>query len=335
MNNTILHELLAENGALLADGATGTNLFEMGLISGDAPELWNVEQPEKILNLHQGFVDAGADILLTNTFGCNAPRLKLHNATDRVKELAETGAKLCRQIVDYTKLDRKVLVAGSIGPTGELFVPLGQLTHEEAVLAFTDQIEGLVSGGVDLLWIETMSATDEITAAAEAASTSGIPFVITASFDTAGKTMMGLSPTNLGNLVKSLPHPPVAFGSNCGVGATDLVFAILEITNQFPEAIVVAKANCGIPYFEGDKAVYSGNPTLMAKYTQLVLNAGAKIIGGCCGTTAAHLIAMRNALDSFSQGNKPTPEEIETALGKSKSVKNLSADRPRSRRRKR
>ena len=334
MNNSILHEHLAEKGALLADGATGTNLFEMGLISGDAPEFWNVEQPEKILNLHQGFADAGADILLTNTFGSNASRLKLHYATHRVKELSEAGAKLCRQIVDKKDNKRKVLVAGSIGPTGELFVPLGELTHEVAVSAFTDQIEGLVDGGADMLWIETMSATEEITAASEAASASGLPFVITASFDTAGKTMMGLSPTDLGNLVQDLPHPPDAFGSNCGVGATDLVLAILEITEQFPEAIVVAKANCGIPYFEGDKAVYSGTPTIMAKYTHLALNAGAKIIGGCCGTTGAHLIAMRNAMDGFSHGPKPTREEIEAILGKSKTVKGSSSNKTRRRRRK-
>ena len=333
MEHTILHELLDEKGYLLADGATGTNLFDMGLISGDAPELWNEEHPEKILSLHKEFVKAGADILLTNTFGCNAPRLKLHNADNRVNELAEKGASLCRQITENDEVDRKILVAGSIGPTGELFAPLGNLIYEEAVAAFADQIKGLKNGGADLLWIETMSSADELTAASEAASQSGIPFIVTASFDTAGKTMMGLSPTDLGNLVKELTNPPVAFGSNCGVGATDLILAVLEITSQFPESIVIAKANCGIPYFEGENIVYSGTPELMAKYTQLALNAGAKIIGGCCGTTAAHLTAMRMAMDHFTIGKRPSKEDVEAELGSSKSVKSSSTERPRSRRR--
>ena len=335
MVHTILHELLNEKGFLLADGATGTNLFEMGLISGDAPELWNDEHPEKILSLHQSFVDAGADILLTNTFGCNALRLKLHNADNRVKELAEKGTSLCRQITENDEVDRRILVAGSIGPTGELFTPLGNLTYEEAVTAFAVQIKGLKNGGADLLWIETMSSAEELRAASEAASESGLPYVITASFDTAGKTMMGLSPTDLGNLVRDMTYPPVAFGSNCGVGATDLILAVLEITNHFPESIVVAKANCGIPYFEGDKVVYSGTPELMAKYTQLALNAGAKIIGGCCGTTAVHLIAMRNAMNSFSLGNRPTTAEVEAVLGTSKSLKSSHTVRVKSRRRRR
>ena len=159
--------LLAEKGVLLADGATGTNLFAMGLEAGEAPELWNETAPEKIAALHQNFVDAGADIILTNSFGGTRHRLKLHHAQDRVHELNKRAAEIARAVAD--KAGRKVIVAGSVGPTGELLVPLGAMTYEDAVDAFAEQIEGLKAGGAEIAWIETMSAPDEIRAAAEAA----------------------------------------------------------------------------------------------------------------------------------------------------------------------
>ena len=155
-----LSDLIAEKGVLLADGATGTNLFEMGLMAGEAPELWNEQQPEKITELHRGFVDAGADIILTNSFGGTRHRLKLHHAQDRVFDLNKRAAELARAVAD--KADHKVIVAGSVGPTGELLIPLGALSYEDAVEAFREQIEGLKAGGADIAWIETMSSPDEI-----------------------------------------------------------------------------------------------------------------------------------------------------------------------------
>ena len=159
-----IEALIAEKGVLLADGATGTNLFAMGLPAGEAPEILNETAPETITRLHQGFVDAGADIILTNSFGGTRHRLKLHHAQDRVFELNRKAAELARTVAD--KAGRKVIVAGSVGPTGELLVPLGALTEEDAVAAFTEQLEGLKAGGVDVAWIETMSAPGEIRAAA-------------------------------------------------------------------------------------------------------------------------------------------------------------------------
>src|SRR5258705_2243215 len=152
----MLEHLLTSRPWLLADGATGTNLFDMGLTSGDAPELWNVEQPDRIRRLHQMFVDAGADIILTNTFGCNGRRLMLHKAEARARELNAAAARLARQVADGAS--RPVVVGGSVGPTGDLLAPLGPLTEDEAVAIFAEQIEGVKGGGADVAWIETMSA---------------------------------------------------------------------------------------------------------------------------------------------------------------------------------
>lgn len=323
-----LEDLLSRKGALLADGATGTNLFDMGLVSGDAPELWNTDEPDKIRALHQSFVDAGADIILTNTFGCNRHRLKLHQAEGRVKELNAAGVELAREVA--ATVDREVLVAGSIGPTGELFQPLGALSFEDAVAAFREQMEGLVEGGADALWAETMSAVEEMKAVAEAARDFDLPLVITASFDTAGKTMMGLPPKGLGDLQSEFACTPVAIGSNCGVGASDLLAAIMEITEAYPDAIVVAKANCGIPQIQGDEVVYTGTPDLMARYTHKALDAGARIIGGCCGTSAAHLAEMRKAIDSHSAGERPTLDDILSDIGPLVSPPNKAADAARA-----
>jgi 5-methyltetrahydrofolate--homocysteine methyltransferase len=265
-----LSELLARKDVLLADGATGTNLFDMGLASGEAPELWNESNPDRIRELHRGFVEAGSDIILTNSFGGTRQRLKLHDAQDRVFELNKRAVELAREIAD--EADRKVLVAGSVGPTGELMEPLGALTHDVAVAAFTEQMEGLKAGGADLLWIETMSSPDEIRAAAEAAGKTGLPYVITASFDTAGKTMMGLAPGTVPALAGEFEVKPGAIGANCGVGASDLLASVLDMTAADPDAIVVAKANCGMPEIRGDKVVYNGTPQTMSEYACLAID---------------------------------------------------------------
>jgi 5-methyltetrahydrofolate--homocysteine methyltransferase len=305
--------LLAEKGVLLADGATGTTLFDRGLTSGEAPELWNVSHPERIEAMHREFADAGADIILTNSFGGTRQRLKLHNAQDRVHELNRLAAELARKVADSA--GRPVIVAGSVGPTGELFEPLGALTHSEAVNAFAEQMQGLKDGGADLIWIETMSAAEEIHAAGEAAARVGIPFVFTASFDTAGKTMMGLAPREIHRVADQLALKPAAVGANCGVGASDLLSSILDMSAADAGAILIAKANCGVPVVKGDQVKYSGTPELMADYTELAINAGAKVIGGCCGTTCEHLKEMRKAIDRHEPGVRPDIDEIVRRTG--------------------
>lgn len=308
-----LSDLLAEKGVLLADGATGTNLFSQGLEAGEAPELWNEAQPEKIVKLHQDFVDAGADIILTNSFGGTRHRLKLHHAQDRVHELNKKAAEIARSVAD--KASRKVIVAGSVGPTGELLVPLGAMTYEDAVAAFVEQMEGLKAGGVDVAWIETMSSPDEIRAAAEAAVKVGLPYTFTGSFDTAGKTMMGLDPKDIHGVSPDIGSGPLAVGANCGVGASDILSSLLDMTAANPEATVIVKGNCGIPEFRGTEIFYSGTPPLMADYARLARDAGAKIIGGCCGTSCDHLAAMRRALDDYTPGPRPTIETIVDRIG--------------------
>lgn len=309
----VLSDLIAEKGVLLADGATGTSLFAMGLEAGEAPEIWNETRPENITKLHQDFVDAGADIILTNSFGGTRHRLKLHHAQDRVHELNRRAAEIARAVAD--KAPRKVITAGSVGPTGELLIPLGALSYEDAVSAFVEQIEGLKAGGAEVAWIETMSSPDEIRAAAEAATKVGLPYVYTGSFDTAGKTMMGLHPKDIHDVAKDLGDGPVAVGANCGVGASDILSSLLDMTSANPEAVVIVKGNCGIPEFRGSEIHYSGTPPLMAEYARLAADAGAKIIGGCCGTTCGHLAAMRVALDEHSLRDRPTLDVIIERIG--------------------
>ena len=308
-----LTRLISEKGVLLADGATGTTLFAMGLEAGEAPELWNTDQPEKIVKMHRDFVDAGADIILTNSFGGTRHRLKLHHAQNRVIELNRQAAEIARSVADAC--DRTVIVAGSVGPTGELLIPLGALSFDDAVEAFAEQIEGLKDGGADLVWIETMSAPDEIRAAAEAAARCGMPYVYTGSFDTAGKTMMGLHPRDIHAVADDIAEKPLAVGANCGVGASDILSSLLDMTGTDATGPVIVKGNCGIPEFRGSEIHYSGTPPLMADYARLAIDAGATIIGGCCGTTCDHLKAMRTAIDSHTKADRPTIEDIVSRIG--------------------
>ncbi|MBF9041799.1 betaine--homocysteine S-methyltransferase [Rhodobacterales bacterium HKCCE4037] len=308
-----LSRLLSERDWLLTDGATGTTLFNMGLQSGDAPELWNVDHPERITALYQGAVDAGSDLFLTNTFGGTAARLKLHNSQDRVFELNKAGAEIGREVADAA--GRPVVVAGSMGPTGEIMAPMGALTHELAVEMFHAQAEGLKAGGADVLWVETISAPEEYKAAAEAAKLADMPWCGTMSFDTAGRTMMGVTSADMAAMVDRLEHTPLAFGANCGVGASDLLRTVLGFAASGTDRPIIAKGNAGIPKYVDGHIHYDGTPELMAEYACLARDAGATIIGGCCGTTTEHLAKMRKALEERPRGERPSLEQITEALG--------------------
>ncbi|MHB8475333.1 MAG: betaine--homocysteine S-methyltransferase [Steroidobacteraceae bacterium] len=307
-----LTTLLAKRPWLLADGATGSNLFDRGLQSGDAPELWNAAHPERIAQLQRAFVEAGADIILTNSFGGTRHRLKLHQAENRVAELNALAARIARGEAD--RAGREVLVGGSIGPTGEILEPLGPLSLRAAEDAFAEQAIALAQGGADILWIETMSSVEETEAAVAGARNVDLPVVATLSFDTNGRTMMGITPAELAALHRK--HHLAACGSNCGTGPAELVACIVNLaTAADPAAILVAKANCGIPQFVDGAIQFNGTPELMAEYARLALDAGARIIGGCCGTTPAHLRAMRQALEAHVRGSKPDLAGIEARLG--------------------
>ena len=308
-----LSKMMAERDWILADGATGTNLFNMGLSSGDAPEMWNVEHPDRIEKLYTMAVDAGSDLFLTNSFGGNAARLKLHGAQKRARELSRISAEIGREVAD--RRDRPVVVAGSVGPTGEIMAPMGSLTHELAVEIFHEQAEGLKEGGADVLWLETISAPEEYKAAAEAFKLADMPWCGTMSFDTAGRTMMGLTSADMAVMVEKLDHKPLAFGANCGVGASDLMRTVLGFVAQGTERAIVAKGNAGIPKYVDGHIHYNGTPDLMADYAVLARDAGATIIGGCCGTMPEHLSKMREALETRPLGDRPTLEQITNALG--------------------
>ncbi|MAN14362.1 MAG: methionine synthase I [Dinoroseobacter sp.] len=309
----LLSRLLDTRDWLMADGATGTTLFNMGLSSGDSPEIWNTDHPDRVATLYQGAVDAGSDIFLTNSFGGTAARLKLHDAQDRVFELNKAAAGIGREVAD--KAGRDVVVAGSMGPTGEIMEPMGSLTYKGAVEMFHEQAEGLKAGGADVLWVETISAAEEYKAAAEAARLAEMPWCGTMSFDTAGRTMMGLTSADMATMVDGLAHKPLAYGANCGVGASDLLRTALGFRASGVEIPIIAKGNAGIPKYVDGHIHYDGTPDLMAQYAVLARDCGARIIGGCCGTQTEHLRRMRKALEDTPPGPAPTLDKIAATLG--------------------
>jgi len=321
---TLLRAMIDEKGALLADGGMGTGLFMRGLATGDNPELWNIEQPDRVADVHREFIEAGADIILTNSFGGNRLRLMLHGAENRVGELNAAGARLAREAA--AGASRRIIVAGSIGPSGGILAPVGDLDAVDAEAAFAEQAEALAEGGVDLLWIETLSSSEELKSAAAGAARTGLPIVATMSFDTNGRTMMGLTPDAALAIARDLPVRPAAFGANCGVGPAQLLATLLGFSRLLRgDDVIVAKGNCGIPEYVDGTIRYSGPPELMARYAILARRAGARIIGGCCGTTGRHLAAMRAALDEAIAGDQagagraagapPDIATIEEALG--------------------
>jgi len=286
--------------------------------------------------LYRQAVDAGSDLFLTNSFGGNAARLKLHGAQGRARELSRIAAEIGREVAD--RCDRAVVVAGSVGPTGEIMAPMGALTHELAVEIFHEQAEGLKEGGADVLWLETISAPEEYKAAAEAFGLAGMPWCGTMSFDTAGRTMMGVTSSDMVTMVEKLANPPLAYGANCGVGASDLLRTVLGFVAQGSERPLIAKGNAGIPKYHDGHIHYDGTPDLMADYANLARDAGATIIGGCCGTMPEHLAKMRAALESRPRGPRPTLEQITEALGAFSSAADGTgddSDAPRRTRRRR
>lgn len=288
----------------------------MGLQSGDAPELWNVDYPERVAIHYRSFIDAGSDLVLTNTFGGTRFRLKLHKADERVAELNIAAARiLCEEV---ERSGRDIVVAGSIGPSGEILAPLGDMQPDDAVAAFAEQALALKEGGVDVLWIETMSSREEVELAVEGARKAELPIVFTMSFDTNGRTMMGVGAADMMALHNKLASQVHACGTNCGVGASEVVAAILNFSASADKdnpPILVAKANCGIPEFVDGEIVYNGTPEIMANYATLARDAGARIIGGCCGTSPEHVAAMRHALDNTPASEKPSIDRIVEVLG--------------------
>ena len=321
-----LQELLEKEGRLLLDGAMGTMLMAAGLEQGAPPEEWNINHPDRVQAVHRAYIEAGSNIILTNSFGGTSFRLKLHNLQDRVGELNRAAAANARAEADAA--DRPVLVGGSIGPTGELFAPMGAMTFEDAKSAFAEQAAALDEGGADILWVETMSDLEEVRAAVEGAkSVSTLPVAATMTFDTHGHTMMGVSPAKALEVMGSFGL--AALGANCGNGPAEIEDVIKTMHTLDPDMILIAKSNAGIPHWVDDELHYDGTPKVMGEYTKRVFGLGASLIGGCCGSSPEHIKAMAEALKGAELS---TAAAVSTTITSSTETKSGRERRHRRRR---
>ncbi len=287
-----LVEFIQQKNLMMGDGAMGTMLQRAGLTDGGAPELWNVAHPDAVRAIYQGYADAGSDFITTNTFGGTSFRLKLHHLQDRVFELNKAGAALAKEVAGNERL-----VAGSMGPSGELMEPMGELTFETAKAAFAEQAAGLAAGGADFLLIETMSDLQEVQAAlAGAREATDLPVAVTMTFDTNYRTMMGVKPAQA---VKTLAEWGVTvIGANCGNGPGEIERIMWEMAQVKPAGVILmAQSNAGLPHWHDGNVAYDGTPDVMADYSQRVRALGVQVIGACCGSTPDHLAAMHIALE--------------------------------------
>ena len=282
---------------LVADGATGTSYQQMDLPIGVAPEEWVEDHPERVVGLHRAFIDAGADIILTDTFGGTPIRLRETRFAGRAGELNRRAAELASQAAAGTH----VLVAGSMGPTGMLMEPLGELTASAAAGAYAEQAAGLIEGGVDLLLLETFFALEEALAAIDGVRrVTASPLVVSFSFDQGVRTMMGLSPTAM---LKAIgPMGVAAIGANCGRSLDDMVKVVDELASANAGIPLWIKPNAGLPRMDGDVARYDTTPETMAVFAERFLAAGAQIVGGCCGSSPAHVAAIAAAAAYYRVG---------------------------------
>ena len=287
---TGLRERLAQDGILVSDGATGTFLQRAGLPSGMAPDRWNLENPDAVETMHRGYVDAGADLIVTNTFGSSRPRLEKEGLADQMREIIVAATRLAHRAADRT-----TLVLGDVGPTGRLMEPMGALTYEDAVAVFTEQAAFLAEGGVDGIAIETMSDLSEAKAAVEGVQrATDLPVLVTMSFDMHGHTMMGVGPVQAGQALWALGVDGV--GANCGRALDENLDAIRQMREAMPDATLVAQPNAGLPHSVGGEMVYDVTPEVMAEYARRFAQLGVKIFGGCCGSTPEHIKAVAQAL---------------------------------------
>jgi 5-methyltetrahydrofolate--homocysteine methyltransferase len=290
-----LIERLAQPGVLVADGATGTMLQRAGLPRGIAPERWNLENPQAIRDLHNSYIQAGADVILTNTFGGTHFRLERDGLAGQVREINRAAARLARETAG-----EEVFVFGDIGPVGALLKPLGRVTYEEARSAFEEQAAGLADGGADAILIETMGDVNEAKAAVEGARlATSLPIIVTMSFDTHGHTVMGTKPAEAIQDLWALGL--AAVGANCGRTLSETLTAIQEMRQAMPTATLMAKPNAGLPHVHsagqsGNQLVYDVTPEIMGEYALKFSELGVKIFGGCCGSTPDHIRAIDQAL---------------------------------------
>jgi methionine synthase I (cobalamin-dependent) len=283
---------LASGGVLIADGATGTMLQAAGLPAGMPGEAWVLERPEEIMKLHRAYVEAGSQLILTTTFGGTRARLKAAGLAVQVTEVNRCAAELARQVAGDDRY-----VGGDIGPTGEMMVPLGSLTFEAAVELFAEQAQAVAAGGADCIYIETMSDLNEAKAAVEGARQGcDLPVFCTFSFDTHGCTSMGVTPTQAAQGMAALAVP--AIGANCGHAPEEVLDILPQMREAAPDAYLIAKPNAGVPRLVKRQVVYDATPERMAELARLYVELGARIVGACCGSSPAHIAAIRESVTS-------------------------------------
>ena len=283
-----------DDGPLLGDGAMGTMLQDLGNNEGGAPELWNVEHADVVEGVLEGYASSGSRLLTTNTFGGTSARLQMHGLEDRVEELNEAAAQLARRVADRHP---GTFVLGDIGPSGELMEPMGDLTIDSAAEMFGEQIRGLVAGGVDGILIETMSDLSEVEAAVLAArkEAPGLPVLATLSFDTNLRTMMGVSPAMAVQAMSEMGIDVV--GANCGRGLDEMRIIAAQLAEAGAGRVrLMVQSNAGLPKLQGDTFIFDGTPEEMAAYAVEMRDLGFAVIGACCGSSPAHIAAMRAAL---------------------------------------
>jgi len=287
---------------LIADGATATNYQQMGMAIGVAPEEWILDEPEKVLGLHRAFVEAGSDIILTDTFGATSLRLRESRYAGRAAELNRAAVALAREAA---AISPGVLVAGSMGPTGSLMEPLGELTAAAAADAYAEQAAALSEAGVDVLLLETFFALDEALAAIEGIRrASALPLVVSFSFDRGTRTMMGLSPTGVVEAIA--PLDVAAIGANCGRSLEDMEQVVHEFASLRAGIPLWIKPNAGLPRMVGDVAHYDTAPAEMAEFARRFIDAGAQVVGGCCGSSPEHVRAIAASVyDRRGVGGRP------------------------------
>ena len=296
MATSDLASAIAER-VLVADGAMGTMLQAAGLAPGAPAELWNRERPDEVRAIHAAYAEAGADLILTNSFGGTRIKLQRHGLGAEAAILSRLAAELAREAAGSGRY-----VLGDLGPTGELLEPLGKLTFAEVRDAYAEQAEALAAGGVDAILVETMSDAQEARAAiAGAGDACALPVICTFSFDRGQRTMMGVKAADLVPLWRD--EGLLAIGANCGHSLEDTLSVIAELHELLPDVPLVAKPNAGVPVLgEDGKTYFNFGPREMATFAERYLHHGVRIIGGCCGSTPAHIEALRQAVSRHATG---------------------------------
>lgn len=311
MSNVLLDKLA--NGPILCDGAMGTSLFSAGHPNDACLEMLNITHREDVARIHREMIAAGAEMIETNSFGGNRYRLEAHGMEDKVRDVNFRAVKIAREAREVSGDD--VVVAGSIGPTGRTLAPYGQLAVEDAEAAFTAQAEALLEGGVDCFLIETMGDIEELKAAVRAVrSICDLPIIASVTFGEDGLTTRQLSPAAV--VDQLLPLKVDVIGANCSVGPRVLLSVIKKLRKALDshgelEAKLIAMPNAGFPSMSGGSYIYPASPEYFASFTESALDAGANIVGGCCGTTTDHVSAMREEINKFRTTRTSTLKLVE------------------------